>query len=104
MGMSAGAMILCGGATGKRFALPNAKIMIHQGSGGFRGTPADIQIAAREILDMTKRMAEIISRHSGQDVDQVLRDIDRDRFMSPEEAIEYGLIDAIMGPRGVATG
>ena len=71
------------------------------GIGGFRGTPADIQIA-REILDMTKRMAEIISHHSGQDVDQVLRDIDRDRFMSPEEAIEYGLIDAIMGPRGVA--
>jgi ATP-dependent Clp protease, protease subunit len=102
MGMSAGAMILCGGAAGKRFALPNAKIMIHQGSGGFRGTPADIQIAAREILDMTKRMAELISHHSGQDVDQVLRDIDRDRFMSPQEAIDYGLIDAIMGPRGVA--
>ena len=96
MGMSAAAMILSGGAPGKRFALPNAKIMIHQGSGGFRGTPADIQIAAREILDMTKRMAEIISRHSGQDVDQVLRDIDRDRFMTPEEAVEYGLIDAVM--------
>src|SRR3954453_6733117 len=100
MGMSAGAMILCGGAPGKRYALPNAKIMIHQGSGGFRGTPADIQIAAREILDMTRRMAEIISRHSGQDVDQVLRDIDRDRFMTPEEAVEYGLLDAIMEPRG----
>src|SRR5207245_3957505 len=85
MAMSAGAMILCGGASGKRFALPNAKVMIHQGSGGFRGTPADIQIAAREILDMTQRMAEIISRHSGQDVEQVLRDIDRDRFMTPEE-------------------
>ena len=65
MGMSAAAMILCGGAAGKRFVLPNAKIMIHQGSGGFRGTPADIQIAAREILDMTRRMAEIIARHSG---------------------------------------
>jgi ATP-dependent Clp protease, protease subunit len=104
MGMSAGAMILCGGAAGKRFALPNAKVMIHQGSGGFRGTPADIQIAAREILDMTKRMAEIISRHSGQDVDQVLRDIDRDRFMRPQEAVEYGLIDAIMEPRGMASG
>src|SRR6059036_1974717 len=99
MGMSAGAMILCGGAPGKRFALPNAKIMIHQGSGGFRGTPADIQIAAREILDMTKRMAQIIAKHSGQDVDQVLRDIDRDRFMTPEEAVEYGLIDAVMEPR-----
>src|SRR3989440_1665351 len=104
IGMSAAAMILCGGAPGKRFALPNAKIMIHQGSGGFRGTPADIQIAAREILDMTKRMAEIISRHSGQDVDQVLRDIDRDRFMSPEEAVEDGLIDAIMEPRGLVSG
>jgi ATP-dependent Clp protease protease subunit len=102
MGMSAAAMILCGGAPGKRYALPNAKVMIHQGSGGFRGTPADIQIAAREILDMTKRMAEIIARHSGQDVDQVLRDIDRDRFMTPEEAVEYGLVDAIMEPRGVA--
>jgi len=100
IGMSAAAMILAGGAPGKRSALPNAKIMIHQGSGGFRGTPADIQIAAREILDMTRRMAEIISRHSGQDVDQVLRDIDRDRFMSPEEAMDYGLIDAIMEPRG----
>src|ERR687891_838260 len=66
MAMSAAAMILCGGAAGKRFALPNAKMMIHQGSGGFRGTPADIQIAAREILDMTERMANIISRHTSQ--------------------------------------
>jgi ATP-dependent Clp protease protease subunit len=98
MGMSAAAMVLCGGAPGKRFALPNSKMMIHQGSGGFRGTPADIQIAAREILDMTKRMAEIIAHHSGQDVDQVLRDIDRDRFMTPDEAVEYGLIDAVMSP------
>ncbi len=96
-------MILCGGAKGKRYALPNSKIMIHQGSGGFRGTPADIQIAAREILDMTKRMAQIISRHSGQDVDKVLRDIDRDRFMTPDDAVEYGLVDAVMEPRtGVA--
>jgi ATP-dependent Clp protease protease subunit len=100
MGMSAAAMILCGGAVGKRFALPNAKMMIHQGSGGFRGTPADIQIAAKEILTMTRRMAEIISKHSGQDVEQVMKDIDRDRFMTPEEAVEYGLIDAVMQPRG----
>src|SRR5437764_12667206 len=80
MGMSAGAMVLCGGAAGKRFALPNAKIMIHQGSGGFRGTPADIQIAAPEIRDMARRMAEIISHRSGQAGDQVLRATDRDRF------------------------
>jgi ATP-dependent Clp protease, protease subunit len=92
-------MILCGGAAGKRFALPNAKIMIHQGSGGFRGTPADIQIAAREILEMTRRMAEIIARHSGQEVEQVVRDIDRDHFMSPEEAVAYGLVDEVMEPR-----
>jgi ATP-dependent Clp protease protease subunit len=96
MGMSAAAMILAGGAAGKRFVLPNAKVMIHQGSGGFRGTPADIQIAAREILENVHRMAEIIARHSGQPVEQVLRDIDRDRFMSPEEAMEYGLVDAVM--------
>ena len=99
MGMSAAAMILCGGAPGKRFALPNAKIMIHQGSGGFRGTPADIQIAAREILELTRQMADIISRHSGRPVDQVMADIDRDRFMTPDEAIEYGLIDAVMEQR-----
>ncbi|HST18670.1 MAG TPA: ATP-dependent Clp protease proteolytic subunit [Gaiellaceae bacterium] len=99
MGMSAAAMILCGGAPGKRFALPNAKIMIHQGSGGFRGTPADIQIAAKEILEMTRRMAELIARHSGRDVDQVMRDIDRDRFMTPEEAVGYGVVDAIIERR-----
>ena len=99
MGMSAAAMILCGGAAGKRFALPNTKMMIHQGSAGFRGTPADIQIHAQEILDMTRRMAEIIARHSGRPVDQVMQDIDRDRFMSPEEAKAYGLIDEIIQPR-----
>jgi ATP-dependent Clp protease, protease subunit len=102
MGMSAAAMILCGGAPGKRFALPNAKIMIHQGSAGYRGTPADIQIAAREILSMTRRMAEIISRHTNQDVEQVMKDIDRDRFMTPEEAVDYGIVDAIMENRAAA--
>ena len=104
MGMSAAAMILCGGAPGKRFALPNAKIMIHQGSAGYRGTPADIQIAAREILSMTRRMAELISRHTNQDVEQVMKDIDRDRFMTPEEAVEYGIVDAIMENRTPAGG
>ena len=96
MGMSAAAMILSGGAAGKRFCLPNAKVMIHQGSGGFRGTPADIQIAAKEILANTRQMAEIMARHTGQPVEQVMRDIDRDRFMTPQEAIDYGIVDSVM--------
>jgi ATP-dependent Clp protease, protease subunit len=102
MAMSAGAMILCGGAAGKRFALPNSKVMIHQGSGGFSGTPADIQIAAREILEMTSRMASIISKHSGRPHEEVMRDIDRDRFMQPEEAVEYGLVDKVLSMRVAA--
>ena len=99
MAMSAAGMILAGGAPGKRMALPNSKVMIHQGSGGFRGAPSDIQIAAREILDQTERMARILARHTGQPFDQVMKDIDRDRFMTPEEAREYGLIDEIVSPR-----
>jgi ATP-dependent Clp protease protease subunit len=96
IGMSAAAMITAGGAPGKRFALPHAKLMIHQGSAGYRGTPADIQIAAKEVAATTLQMAEVISRHSGRDVDQVMVDIDRDRFMTPLEAVEYGLIDAVL--------
>ena len=102
MGMSAAAMILAGGAAGKRMALPNAKVMIHQGSAGFRGTPADIEIHAQEVLSMTRRMAEILARHSGQPVDQVMVDIDRDRFMSPGDALAYGLVDEIVAPRVAA--
>jgi ATP-dependent Clp protease protease subunit len=97
--MSAAAMLLAGGAAGKRFVLPNAKVMIHQGSGGFRGTPADIQIAAREILSLTRRYAEVIAHHTGRDVEQVMRDIDRDRFLAPEEAVEFGLADAVLPAR-----
>jgi len=99
MAMSAAAMLLAGGAAGKRFVLPNSKVMIHQGSGGFRGTPADIQIAAREILSLTRRYAEVIAHHSGRDVEQVVSDIDRDRFLAPEEAVEYGLADSILAAR-----
>ena len=102
MGMSAAAMILCGGTAGKRFALPNAKIMIHQGSAGFRGTPIDIEIHARETLQLVRRMAEIIAEHSGNPVERVLKDIERDRFMTPAEAIDYGLIDGVMTPREAA--
>ncbi|MHB8469752.1 MAG: ATP-dependent Clp protease proteolytic subunit [Gaiellaceae bacterium] len=96
MAMSMGALILAAGAPGKRFVLPNSKVMIHQGSGGFRGTPADIQIAAREILALTRRYAEILAEHSGRDVDEVTRDIDRDRFLTPEEAVAYGLADVVL--------
>jgi ATP-dependent Clp protease protease subunit len=99
MAMSAGALILAGGAEGKRFVLPNSKVMIHQGSGGFRGSPADIQIAAKEILSLTRRYAEIIAKHAHRDADEVMRDIDRDRFLGPEEAIEYGLADRVLQTR-----
>src|SRR3954462_8868186 len=101
MGMSAGAMILCGGTAGKRYALPNAKMMIHQGSGGFRGSPSDIQIAAREILAMTERYAQILSDHTGQPIEQVKRDIDRDHYMTGAEAVEYGLVDEVIHPSDV---
>jgi ATP-dependent Clp protease protease subunit len=99
MGMSAAAMVLCGGAPGKRLALPNARIMIHQGSAGTRGAPSDMEIQLREVLALTRRMAEIIAHHSGRSVEQVALDIDRDYFMTPEEAMEYGLIDGIVEPR-----
>jgi ATP-dependent Clp protease protease subunit len=100
MGMSAAAMVLAGGAAGKRMALPNAKVMIHQGSAGFRGTPADIEIHAQEVLAMTRRMAEILAKHTGQPFEKVMSDIDRDRFMTPTEALAYGLVDEIVTPNG----
>jgi ATP-dependent Clp protease, protease subunit len=102
MGMSAAAMILAGGAAGKRMALPNAKMMIHQGSAGFRGTPADIEIHAQEVLAMTRRMAEILARHTCQPFEQVMADIDRDHFMTPDEALRYGLIDKLVERRALA--
>jgi ATP-dependent Clp protease protease subunit len=96
MAMSLGAMLLCGGAPNKRFALPNAKIMIHQGSGEFEGTPADIEIHAHEVLSIRRRMVEIMAHHTGQAIEQVEADIDRDRFMAPDEAQSYGIIDSVI--------
>jgi len=97
--MSAGALILAGGAAGKRYVLPNSKVMIHQGSGGFRGSPSDIQIAAKEILSVTRRYAEILAQHTRRDVEEVVRDIDRDNFLGPDEAVAYGLADAVLTSR-----
>jgi len=102
MAMSAAAMVLAGGAPGKRMALPNAKLMIHQGSAGFRGTPADIEIHANEVLEMTRRMARILALHTGRSFDEVMADIDRDRFMTPADALAYGLVDEIVAPRAAA--
>jgi ATP-dependent Clp protease protease subunit len=99
MAMSMGAILLCGGAPGKRFALPNSKMMIHQGSAGFEGSPADIEIHAKEVLSLRRRVAEILAEHTRLSVEQVEEDIDRDRFMSSEEAKAYGVIDEVITSR-----
>ena len=96
MAMSMGSLLLAGGAPGKRLSLPNARILIHQPSGGYQGQSADIEIQAREILDLRARMDEIYAQHTGQDVERVHADMDRDRYFTPEQAEEYGLIDKII--------
>jgi ATP-dependent Clp protease, protease subunit len=102
MGIAAsmGAFLLAGGTKGRRSALPNARIMIHQPSGGSQGTAADIEIQAREILYIRERLNKILSDHTGQPVSQIESDIDRDRFMSAEEAKDYGIVDTIISNRG----
>ncbi len=97
MAASMGAMLLLGGAKGKRYALPNATIMIHQAAGGFEGTAADIEIRAREILRMQTRLRELMAFHTGQPLERIARDSDRDFFMTPGQAKEYGIIDEVIG-------
>jgi ATP-dependent Clp protease, protease subunit len=97
--MSMGALLLAGGAAGKRMALPNAKILIHQVSGGFQGQATDIEIAARETIALKRRLEEIISHHSGQDIDKVSKDMERDYFLTAQEANEYGIIDRVIEHR-----
>jgi ATP-dependent Clp protease protease subunit len=96
MAMSMGSLLLAGGTPGKRLALPNSRILIHQPSGGYQGQSADIEIQAREILDLRKRMDEIYAEHTKQPEEQVHVDMDRDRYFTPEQAKEYGLIDKII--------
>jgi ATP-dependent Clp protease protease subunit len=100
MGFSAsmGAVLLAGGTAGKRYALPNARILIHQGSGGFSGAIPDIEVAARETLTLSAKCISIIAAHSGQTFEKVKRDADRDFYMTAQEAKDYGIIDEVLEP------
>ena len=96
---SMGSLLLAGGTKGKRFCLPHSRIMIHQPSGGFQGQASDIDIHAREVLKLRQRLNEIMAKHTGQTVERVERDSDRDNFMDAEAAVEYGLIDTVLDKR-----
>ena len=100
---SAGSLLLMAGAKGKRFSLPNSRIMIHQPSGGAQGQATDIEIQAREILYIRQRLNQLYVDHTGQSLEKVERDMERDRFMNPVEAKDYGLIDQVLDRRGVET-
>jgi ATP-dependent Clp protease protease subunit len=102
MAASMGAVLLAGGAKGKRFMLPNSRAMIHQPSGGYQGQASDIHIQAQEILKIRVRLNEILARHTGQTVEKIALDSERDNFMSPTEAVAYGLVDKLLDKR-VAT-
>jgi ATP-dependent Clp protease protease subunit len=96
---SMGAVLLTGGTQGKRFALPNSRIMIHQPLGGFQGQASDIEIHAKEVLKIRTKLNEVLSKHSGQKIETIEKDTERDNFMSGEEACEYGLIDKVISKR-----
>lgn len=100
MAASMGALLLAGGAAGKRHSLPHSRIMIHQPLGGFQGQASDIDIHAREILLVRERLNKILSKHTGQPLEKIANDTDRDNFMSGEQAAEYGLIDSVLTQRG----
>ena len=100
---SMGALLLASGAAGKRFALPNSRVMIHQPLGGYQGQATDIEIHAREILTLRDRLNGILARHTGQPIEQIAKDTDRDNFMSATEAQAYGLVDAVLERRHDAT-
>ena len=97
--LSMGALLLAGGAKGKRMALPNAKILLHQVSGGFEGQATDIEIQAREVISVKRRLEEIIALHTGQPLEKVGKDMERDYFLSADEAKEYGIIDRVIAHR-----
>jgi ATP-dependent Clp protease protease subunit len=99
---SMGALLLAGGAAGKRYCLPHSRMMIHQPLGGFQGQASDIEIHAREILTIRERLNKILASHTGQPIDVIARDTDRDNFMSGEEAVKYGLIDQVLSQRQLA--
>ena len=96
---SMGALLLAAGAKGKRYCLPNSRVMIHQPMGGFQGQASDVEIHAREILFLKQRLNEIMARHTGQDIERIARDTDRDNFLSAEAAVEYGLVDRVLTAR-----
>jgi ATP-dependent Clp protease protease subunit len=100
--LSMGALLLAGGAKGKRMALPNAKILLHQVSGGFEGQATDIEIQAREVIAIKRRLEEIIALHTAQPLEKVSQDMERDYFLSADEAKEYGIIDRVIAYRGAA--
>ncbi|MCA2016219.1 ATP-dependent Clp endopeptidase proteolytic subunit ClpP [Vibrio tritonius] len=97
---SMGAFLLAGGAKGKRYALPNSRVMIHQPLGGFQGQASDIQIHAQEILSIKQKLNKLLAEHTGQDLEVIERDTDRDNFMSASQSVEYGLVDAVLTHRG----
>ena len=99
MAASMGAFLLAAGAKGKRFALPNSRVMIHQPMGGFQGQASDVEIHAKEILYLRQRLNEILAKHTGQTVEKIARDTDRDNFLSGEEAVKYGLVDKVLVSR-----